>query len=80
MITNNKQLHQAVEQLGRMYRALTALRTEIMPVNVRHFAVMAEGPLDEIQRLQGEIDSYATLHVRPLEILDGQNSEKINSK
>jgi len=41
---------------------------------------MAEGPLDEIQRLHAEIDSYATLHVRQLEVLEARNSEKINGK
>ena len=58
MITNDEQLQQAVEQLGRMYRALAALRAEVLPVNARQFALMAEGPVDEIQRLQAQIDAY----------------------
>jgi hypothetical protein len=58
MITNDEQLHQAVEQLGCMYRALAALRAEVLPVNARQFALMAEGPLDEIRRLQTQIDAY----------------------
>jgi len=33
MITNGDQLQQAVEQLGRMYRALAALRAEVLPAN-----------------------------------------------
>ena len=86
MITNDKQLHQAVEQLRRMYRALTALRTEVQPVNAVQFAVMAEGPLDEIQRLQAEIDSYTGVAnaeesiTAQLEVLEARNSEKINGK
>jgi hypothetical protein len=59
MITNDEQLQQAIEQLGRMYRALAALRAEVLPVNARQFALMAEGPVDEIQRLQAQIDAYA---------------------
>ena len=58
MITNNEQLDQAVERLGRMYRAMAALRVEVLPVNARQVALMAEGPIDEIQRLQAKIDAY----------------------
>ncbi|MGH8071974.1 MAG: hypothetical protein ACRERE_43435 [Candidatus Entotheonellia bacterium] len=59
MITNDEQLDQAIERLGRMYRAMAALRAEVLPVNARQFALMAEGPIDEIQRLQAQIDAYA---------------------
>jgi len=59
MITNDEQLNQAVERLGGMYRAMAALRAEVLPVNARNFALMAEGPLDEIRRMQAEIDAYA---------------------
>jgi hypothetical protein len=59
MITNDEQLQQAVEQLGHMYRALAALRAEVLPVNARQFALMAEGPIDEIRRLQAQIAAYA---------------------
>jgi hypothetical protein len=59
MITNDEQLNQAVERLGSMYRALAALRAEVLPVNARQFALMAEGPVDEIQRIQVQIDAYA---------------------
>jgi hypothetical protein len=58
MITNDEQLNQAVERLGGMYRALAALRAEVLPVNARQFALMAEGPVDEIRRLQAQIDAY----------------------
>jgi len=58
MITNDEQLDQAVERLGCMYRAMAALRAEVLPVNARQFALMAEGPVDEIQRLQAQIDAY----------------------
>jgi hypothetical protein len=58
MITNDDQLQQAIEQLGRMYRAMAALRAEVLPVNARQFALMAEGPVDEIRRLQVQIDAY----------------------
>jgi hypothetical protein len=58
MIANDEQLDQAIEQLGRMYRALADLRKEVLPVNARNFALMAEGPMDEIRRLEEQIGSY----------------------
>src|SRR5687767_12546756 len=57
-ITNDEQLHQAVEQLEGMYRALASLRRELLPRNRRNFVVLAEGPLEQIRQLQGQIDDY----------------------
>ena len=46
---------QTIEQLERMNRVLQHLRKEVLPKNVKMFAFMAGGPLDEIQRLHDEI-------------------------
>ena len=58
MIQNTSQLHQAIEQMGRMQRILESYRADLLPGNPRNFAVFAEGPLDEIRKLQAEIDQY----------------------
>ena len=58
MIENTAQLEQAIEQMGRMQRILESYRERILPKNPRNFAVFAEGPLDEIRKLQIEIDEY----------------------
>ena len=58
MITDDDQPQQTVEQLRRMCRALAALRAEVLPINPRQFALMAEGPVEEIQRLHAQIDAY----------------------
>jgi hypothetical protein len=58
MIENNEQLDQAIAQMGRMQRILDSYRERILPKNPRNFAVFAEGPLDEIRKLQSEIDEY----------------------
>jgi hypothetical protein len=60
MIENTDQLIQAIEQMGRMQRVLESFRKDILPENPKNFAIFAEGPLDEIGRLQGEIDAYVT--------------------
>ena len=58
MISNDTQLSQTLEQMERMYRALAALRREVYPVNPRQFALLAEGPQEEQDRLQQQIDVY----------------------
>jgi hypothetical protein len=58
MIQNDAQLQQAIGQIERLYQGLDALRGDILPKNPRNFAVLAEGPLDEIHKLQAEIDQY----------------------
>ena len=63
MIKNDEQLCQAIDQLGRMYRALVALRGEVLPQNPQQFALMSEGPLDEIQHLQEQINAYTGFSV-----------------
>ena len=60
MIQNHRQLQQAIEQIEKLYQGLDALRGDILPKNPRNFAVLAEGPLDEIRKLQSEIDQYIT--------------------
>jgi hypothetical protein len=58
MIQNDTQLQQAIEQIERLYQGLDALRGDILRKNPRNFAILAEGPLDEIRKLQREIDQY----------------------
>ena len=58
MITNDEELSQSMEQLERMYRALAALRRDVYPVSPQQFALLAEGPEEEICRLQEAIDIY----------------------
>ncbi len=59
MIRNNEGLVQALEAMGDMHRALVSLRKDILPVNPRNFAVYAEGPADEIRKLEEQIDEYS---------------------
>jgi hypothetical protein len=49
-------LEQTVEQLESMSKAIAALRHEHLPAQPRTFAILAEGPLEEIRRLQLEIE------------------------
>jgi HAMP domain-containing protein len=58
MIRNEAQLHQALEQIENLCRAVRRMRTDVLPKNSRNFELLAEGPLDEIRKLQGEVDRY----------------------
>ena len=49
-------LIQTVEQLERMSEVLAALRKELLPGQPKKFAILAEGPLEDMRRLQAEID------------------------
>lgn len=48
-------LAQTVEQLERLNAALVALRRELLPGQPKKFAILAEGPLEDMRRLQEEI-------------------------
>jgi hypothetical protein len=58
MIQTEAQLHQAIEQIENLCGAVEALRKDTFPQNPRNFAVLAEGPVDEIRKLQSLIDDY----------------------
>jgi hypothetical protein len=57
-ISNEAQLQQAIEQIQVLCRAIDSLRADIFPKNPKNFAIMAEGPVDEIRKLQADIDAY----------------------
>ena len=58
MIETSEQVYQAIEQMGRMQRILESYRNEILAKNPRNFALLAEGPLDQLRQLQKQIDEY----------------------
>ena len=45
-----------MEQLERMNEALAALRRELLPGQPKKFAILAEGPLEDMRRLQSELE------------------------
>ena len=58
MINNEPQLRQAIEEIQGLCRAIDVLRADVFSKNPRNFAILAEGPLDEIRKLQADIDDY----------------------
>ena len=60
MIETEAQFQQAIDQIERLYQGLDAFRSDVLHRNPRNFAILAEGPLDEIRKLQTEIDRYVS--------------------
>ncbi len=58
MIQTAEQVYQAIEQMGRMQRILESYRNELLAKNPRNFAVLAEGPLEQLRQLQAQIEEY----------------------
>jgi hypothetical protein len=58
MIENPEQAAQAIEQMGRMQRILLSYRNEILARNPRNFALVAEGPLEQLRQLQVQSEEY----------------------
>jgi hypothetical protein len=58
MINNEAGLRQALEQLGSMYLALAAVRSEHPNATPEWQAVLAEGFLDQARQLQHQIEEY----------------------
>ena len=58
MIETEAQLRQAIEQMENLWQAINSLRAEVFPQNPRNFAVLAEGPLEQIRQLQRQIHEY----------------------
>ena len=61
MIENDEQLRQAWEALGDLYLAVASYRSKILPANPRNYALIAQGPQDQIRKIQSEIDEYLGL-------------------
>jgi hypothetical protein len=55
MSANEAILTQTVEQLEPLNEALSAPRRELLPAQPKKFAILAEGPVKDMRRLQEEI-------------------------
>jgi hypothetical protein len=64
MIKNLDQLRVTMEQMGRLIAALDDLKLTVLPNNPQLFALMAEAPLEDLDRLRDEVNGYV-LEMRP---------------
>jgi hypothetical protein len=69
-----KEIELTREQLARAERALEAIRRDVLPVNEARYRLMAEGYVEQIQRLRTQIDAYLGIDA----VLDSQSSVVIS--
>jgi hypothetical protein len=77
MIRNEGDLDQTIAQIGRMVRVVAALRADARLAESPQLGLLAEGPLEELRRLCGEIDAYTGADVRPA-IQTGRSQESVS--
>ena len=58
MIEDPKQLRVTLEQMQRLLCALDDLKEEVLPKDPQLFAVMAEAPLEDLDRLRQDSPPY----------------------
>jgi hypothetical protein len=58
MIKSDAEMQVNLESIQGMYRAIAELHRRIAPQNFMNYLIMAEGPIDQIRRLQSEVDEY----------------------
>ena len=75
MIQNDEQLKVTQECVALMEHALACLRREKSSMHPRTFAMMAEGPIQEIWKLRRQIDEYLGLTFTPLEPFPDEKAE-----
>lgn len=68
-MNEEQKITQTIEMIGLMQHALANMCEEVLPKNREMFAIMAEGPLDELQRLIGEVNAYVGKTLAPLAAL-----------
>jgi hypothetical protein len=64
MNTPEQNIRQAVKSIGIMNDSLHALCDRTLPINPKLFAVMAEGPMEQIRDLLNQIESLAAEEVQ----------------
>jgi hypothetical protein len=62
MNQTQKLVSRTVDNIGLMHSSLVSLRDEVLPVNPKLFAIMAEGPIDDLRSL---LDYYEELVTHP---------------
>ncbi|MCC6875486.1 MAG: hypothetical protein IT378_14355 [Sandaracinaceae bacterium] len=60
-ITNDDELKQALAALETLRLALAALKRDVGTKSRSNFAILAEGTIDEIERIQQDVDTYLGL-------------------
>ena len=58
MIEDTNQLRVTLQQMQRLLWALADLKEHVLPQDPKLFATMAEAPLEDLDRLRQEVESF----------------------
>jgi hypothetical protein len=58
MIEDANQLRVTLQQMQRLLWALAALKEQVLSQDPKLFATMAEAPLEDLDRLRQEVESF----------------------
>lgn len=58
MIKDPNHLRLTLQQMKRLLRALDDLKDTVLPKDPQLFAVMAEAPLEDLDRLRQEVEDF----------------------
>jgi hypothetical protein len=58
MIEDANQLRVTLQQMQRLLWALADLKEQVLPQDPKLFATMAEAPLEDLDRLRQEVESF----------------------
>lgn len=78
MISNDQELESSLQAIGDMYRAMASLRRDVLPRSRQWFNLMAEGPYDEIRKIQKDIEAYCGMN--DVDFPDEDASESENAE
>ena len=78
MSHEDEQIRQTIELMNGMCRALAALSTEVLPVRQK-FALLAEGPLEDLRRLHGEVGRYVDETLQEFDQMESVDSEAVHA-
>jgi hypothetical protein len=65
MIEDSNQLRATLQQMKQLLCALDDLKDQVLPKDPKLFAVMAEAPLEDLDRLHQEVEGMLDPH-RPV--------------
>jgi hypothetical protein len=77
MNQNEVLIGQTVEAIGMMYRSLESLRERVLPVNPTMFAVMAQGPTDDLRVLLDELEKLSAVCM-PAHLVEQAESQRLS--
>jgi hypothetical protein len=62
MIEDSNQLRVTLQQMTRLLCALDDLKEQVLPKDPQLFALMAEAPLEDLDRLRQEVEGFLDQH------------------